>query len=106
MNAGNLDDAEQMFEQALRVSPSNGKPYYYLGMLAAKQKDYERAMNFLEQAEIYFAGSDSWMSQVYYQEGLVFKAQGKKADAHTKFQAAVDKDATNKLAAKELNGAQ
>src|SRR5207248_1412376 len=34
MNAGQLDDAEQIFEQALRLSPSYGKPYYYLGVLS------------------------------------------------------------------------
>jgi TolA-binding protein len=102
MNAGNLDEAEQLFEQALRVSPTNGRPYYYLGVIASKQKNYDRAMGFLTQAEIHLHGDAFWMSQVYLQEGLVLKAQNRKAEAKEKFEQAVRSDPTNKWAQSEL----
>jgi tetratricopeptide (TPR) repeat protein len=102
MNAGNLDDAEQMFEQALRVSPTNGKPYYYLGVLSAKQKNYERSLNFLEQSEGYLHDDAFWMSQVLMQEGLALKAMNRKADAKAKLEEAVRLDPSNQDAAREL----
>lgn len=98
LNTGNLDQAEQMFEQALRVSPSNGKPYYYLGIIAAKQKDYERSLSFLGQAETYLKDDDFWLSQVLLQEGLSLKALGRKDEARQRLQEALRRDATNKAA--------
>jgi len=106
MNTGNLDDAESSFEQALRVSPTNGKPYYYLGVVAFKQKDYQRSLSFLQQAETFLADSDFWMSQVYLQEGLALKALKKNAEAKDKFQNAVDRDSTNDAAKKQLQSTQ
>ena len=102
MNAGNLDEAEQLFEQALRVSPTNGRPYYYLGVIAAKQKHYDRALGFLTQAEIHLHGEGFWMSQVFLQEGLILKALNRKSEAKGKFQQAVRADPTNKWAEAEL----
>lgn len=102
MNAGNLDDAEQLFEQALRVSPTNGKPYYYLGVLAAKEKNYERSLNFLEQAENYLHDNDFWMSQILMQEGIVLKALNQKSAAKDKLEEALRRDPTNQHAAQEL----
>ena len=103
MNAGNLDSAEQMFEQALRVSPTNGKPYYYLGVLAAKKKEHERSLGFLEQAEIYLKDDDFWMSQVLLQEGLSLKSLGRKDEARSKLREALRRDPANEWAQKELN---
>jgi TolA-binding protein len=102
MNAGNLDDAEQFFEQAIRVSPNNGRPYYYLGVVAAKQKNYERASAFLAQAEVHLHGDPFWMSQVLLQEGLILKAQNQKAAAIQKLREAVTQDPTNNWAKSEL----
>jgi tetratricopeptide (TPR) repeat protein len=102
LNAGSLDDAEQSFEQAVRVSPTNGRPYYYLGVIAAKQKDYQRSLGFLQQAEAYLSDDDFWMSQVLLQEGLAFKAMNDKKKARSKFQEALTRDAGNKWAGKEL----
>ena len=103
MNAGKLDSAEQLFEQALRVSPTNGKPYYYLGVLATKQKDYERSLGFLEQAETYLKDDDFWMSQIFLQEGLSLKALGRKDEARSRFLEALKRDPTNQYAQTELN---
>lgn len=102
MNSGNLDQAEQMFEQALRVSPTNGKPYYYLGVLAAKQKDYERSLEFLEQAETYLKDDDFWMSQIFLQEGLSLKALGRKDEARSHFQQSLQRDPSNNAAQAQL----
>jgi len=102
MNAGNLDQAEQIFEQAVRVSPTNGRPYYYLGVLAAKQKNYERAAGFLSQAEVHLHNDPFWMSQVLLQEGLILKAQNQKAAAIAKLREAVNADPTNTYAKSEL----
>lgn len=98
MNGGNLVEAEQLFEQALRISPSNGKPYYYLGVVAAKQKNYDRSLGFLAQAETYLSSDAFWMSQVLLQEGLVLKAQNKKNEARAKLQQAIQKDPKNSWA--------
>jgi tetratricopeptide (TPR) repeat protein len=103
MNAGDLDEAEQYFEQALRVSPNNGRPYYYLGVLAAKQKNYDRALAFLAQAEVHLHSDAFWMSQVLLQQALVLKAQNQKAQAIQKLRQAVSKDPTNTWAKKELD---
>jgi Tfp pilus assembly protein PilF len=102
MNAGNLDQAEQIFEQALRVSPNNGRPYYYLGVLSAKQKQYERASGFLSQAEVHLHDDPFWMSQILLQEGLILKAQNQKDAAIQKFREAVSTDPTNTYAQSEL----
>jgi tetratricopeptide (TPR) repeat protein len=102
LNAGNLEDAEQMFEQALRVSPTNGRPYYYLGVIAIKQKDYQRSLGFLQQAENLLHADNFWMSQVLSQEGNALKALNRKAEAKKKFQEALDRDPTNSYAAQEL----
>ena len=103
MNAGNLEEAEQFFEQALRVSPNNGRPYYYLGVLAAKQKSYERASGFLAQAEVHLHGDPFWMSQILLQEGLILKAQNQKGEALQKFREAVSLDPSNTWAKAELD---
>ena len=103
MNAGDLEGAEQYFEQALRVSPNNGRPYYYLGVLAVKQKNYDRALAFLAQAENHLHGDSFWMSQILLQQGLIFKAQNQKGRAVEKFREAVSKDPNNSSAQKELN---
>ncbi len=102
LNAGNLDQAEELFEQALRVSPTNGKPYYYLGVIASRQKDYERSLGFLQQAETYLHTDNFWMSQVLYQEGLTLKSMKRIPEAKKKFQEALEKDPNNQYAAKEL----
>ena len=102
LNAGNLDQAEELFEQALRVSPTNGKPYYYLGVIASRQKDYERALGFLQQAETYLHTDNFWMSQVLYQEGLTLKAIKRIPEAKKKFQEALERDPNNQYASKEL----
>ncbi|HSE41745.1 MAG TPA: tetratricopeptide repeat protein [Acidobacteriota bacterium] len=102
LNAGNLEDAEQLFEQALRVSPTNGRPYYYLGVIATKQKDYQRALGFLQQAENLLHADDFWMSQVLMQEGVALKAMNRKAEAKQKFQEALQRDPKNQYAAQEL----
>lgn len=102
LNAGNLEEAEQLFEQALRVSPTNGKPYYYLGVIAARQNNFERALGFLQQAENLVHTDNFWMSQVLYQEGITLKAMKRNAEAKKKFQEALQRDPTNQHAAKEL----
>ena len=102
MNAGDLEGAEQYFEQALRVSPNNGRPYYYLGVLAVKQKNYDRALAFLAQAETHLHSDSFWMSQILLQQGLIFKAQNQKARAVEKLRQAVAKDPTNASAQNEL----
>jgi Tfp pilus assembly protein PilF len=106
MNAGNLDDAEQTFEQALRVSPTNGRPYYYLGVIASKQKNYDRGLSFLSQAETYLNDDSFWMSQVYLQEGLIYKDLNQKDNALQKFQDALKSDPTNQWAQNELKKLQ
>jgi Tfp pilus assembly protein PilF len=103
MNAGNLDQAEQIFEQAVRVSPNNGRPFYYLGVLAAKQKDYDRASGFLSQAEVHLHDDPFWMSQTLLQEGLILKAQNQKGAAIEKFREAISTDPTNTYAKSELD---
>jgi TolA-binding protein len=102
MNAGNLEEAEQYFEQALRVSPNNGRPYYYLGVLAVKQRNYDRALAFLAQAETHLHGDSFWMSQILLQQGLIFKAQNQKSRAVEKLREAVSRDPTNTSAQNEL----
>ena len=103
MNAGDLEGAEQFFEQAVRVSPNNGRPYYYLGVLASKQKNYERSMAFLAQAENHLHDDAFWMSQILLQQGLVLKAQNQKAAALQKLREAVSKDPGNSSAKAELD---
>jgi len=103
MNAGNLDQAEQIFEQAVRVSPTNGRPYYYLGVLAAKQKNYDRASGFFSQAEVHFRDDAFWMSRVLMQEGLVLKAQNQNDAAIAKLRDAVSTDPTNTYAKSVLD---
>ena len=106
MNDGNLDDAEQTFEQALRVSPTNGRPYYYLGVIAAKQKNYDRGLSFLSQAETYLRDDSFWMSQVYMQEGMIYKELNQKDNARQKFQDALKSDPSNQWAQNELKKLQ
>ena len=70
-----MEEAEQYFEQALRVSPTNGKPYYYLGVIASQKKEYDRALGFLAQALIGLEQSrrkaDPWRDGAAYYGWLV-----------------------------------
>jgi TolA-binding protein len=102
MNSGALPEAQDFFEQALRVSPNNGRPYYYMGVLAAKQKQWQRSNEFLEQAENHLQGNGFWMSQVLLQEGLNYKALNNLSLARQKFQEALKQDPTNAAAQKEI----
>lgn len=102
MNAGDLESAEQVFEQALRISPSYAKPYYYLGVVSYKKGDYKRSLAFLEQSEMYSYGDDFWQSQVLLHEGLCYKAMKMIPTAKQKLQMAVEKDPTNDWAQSEL----
>jgi len=106
LNAGNVDDAEQYFEQALRVSPTNGKPYYYLGVIAAQKKDYDRALGFLSQAEVLLREDGFWMSQALTREATVLKALNRKEEARAKLQEALRRDPANKWADAELQKLQ
>ena len=106
LNAGNVDEAEQYFEQALRVSPTNGRPYYYLGVIAAQKKDYDRALGFLAQAEVHLRGDGFWMSQALTREALVLEALNRKNEALEKLQEALRRDPENKWADAELQKLQ
>ncbi len=102
LNAGNVEDAEQYFEQALRVSPTNGRPYYYLGVIAAQKKEYDRALGFLAQAEVHLREDGFWMSQALTREAVVLKALNRKQEARAKLQEALRRDPANKWADAEL----
>jgi len=106
LNAGNQDEAEQLFEQALRVSPTNGRPYYYLGVIAAQKKDYDRSLAFFTQAEVYLHEDGFWMSQVLTREGVILKALNQKAAARQKLQEALRRNPANKWAEAELQALQ
>ena len=106
LNAGQYEDAEQLFEQALRVSPTNGKPLYYLGVISVKQKNYDRAIGFLTQAEVYLHRDSFWMSQVLLHEGLAFKGLNQRQQAKSKFEESLRLDPTNKWAESELRAFQ
>ncbi len=103
MNAGSTEEAESLFEQALRVSPTNGRPYYYLGVIAAGQRDYDRASGFFAQAETHLHADSFWMSQILLQQGLILKNQNQKSAAAEKFRKAVETNPSNNWAKSELD---
>lgn len=102
LDRGNLEDAERLFVQALRISPTNGRPHYYLGVLAFRQKDYQRALAFLTEAEVHLHGDNFWMSQILLQEGLILKQLKQIEASREKLLEALRRDPKNSWARSEL----
>ncbi|MFT7638879.1 MAG: tetratricopeptide (TPR) repeat protein [Pirellulaceae bacterium] len=50
LNAGNLDQAEQCFAQAVKASPANAHLWNLLGIVTASKGDYTRALEMMNKA--------------------------------------------------------
>jgi tetratricopeptide (TPR) repeat protein len=76
-NAGDYLTADICFSSALNLRSDHYAPYYYLGLLSYRKRDYEMAENY------YRLSSDKGASPalIFYARGLNAAAAGKKEDA-------------------------
>lgn len=62
--AGNLDVAADRFERALRIDPTNGFAYFYLGRTRYETGDRDGALGMLDKAEALLGPYPVWRARV------------------------------------------
>lgn len=60
----NYDQARRKFEEAVGIDTTNGAAYYYLAVINYDQKEYAKALGFLDQAESLFNASPEWTETI------------------------------------------
>ncbi len=92
VDKGHLLLAEQKFENALRISPTSGESYLGLASVAYQQKDYQRALEFLQIGAAYCTKHSDLLLRIYILEGDCYRAMGKKKEAQRSYQKAIEID--------------
>ena len=83
--AGNIEQAESIYQQIIQVHPNNANALHLLGLIAHQRGEHHCAVDHIKQA-IHINGS---ISDFHYNLGNVFKAQNELQDAADCFQAAI-----------------
>jgi tetratricopeptide (TPR) repeat protein len=87
-NAGDADEAERAFVQALRLRDDNHVPYYYLGLISYERQDYSPADFYYQTALDRGAGE----AITLYALGVNAYADNRFDDAVTYLESTVDRD--------------
>jgi Flp pilus assembly protein TadD len=87
-DAGNADEAERAFVQALRLRDDNHVPYYYLGLISYERQDYSLADFYYQTALDRGAGE----AITLYALGVNAYADNRFDDAVTYLESTVDRD--------------
>jgi len=64
MDQGLFDRAEDNFQDAVNLDPSNGAGFYYLALIKYKLGEYETVPNFLEKAEALLKNDPDWTGRL------------------------------------------
>lgn len=62
--AGDFDNAESSFQEAINVDPSNGIAYYYLAKVKYELALFQQALGILDKAEDLLIDSKEWMETI------------------------------------------
>jgi tetratricopeptide (TPR) repeat protein len=87
-----LPAAAELFRQAIGIKPDHYAPYYYLGLIAYEEKNYEQAEGFFRDAAVFGA----LIAQVQYARGVNAAAAGKRDEAKGYLEEAAALDSTYK----------
>jgi tetratricopeptide (TPR) repeat protein len=71
MTAGQFDQAERSFQEAINIDPSNGIAYYYLARARFELGQGPQALGVLDKAEELLSGSAEWSEAVQTLKGLI-----------------------------------
>jgi predicted Zn-dependent protease len=75
LEGGRPDDAISALEQALSLSPSNGRTYYYLAEAWLKKNNPAQAAEFNRLAGIYLQKEADWARRVARQKERIAKVK-------------------------------
>ncbi len=100
---GDLEIAEDLFEQAIGLYPNNPEAYYYLGEIRYRERRYDESLAFLYKAEIYFGPNDRRLAKVYLLMGRNDEAAGRAPQAAAHFRQTLALDPGNRDAASGLS---
>jgi Tetratricopeptide repeat len=98
LGAGQLDDALRGLARAVSIDPSNPFAYYYLGRAYLLKANYEQALTFFKQAEIWFTGRPEWIGETAGYEGACYEELGRTSDAIQAYQRALAAAPNNLMA--------
>jgi tetratricopeptide (TPR) repeat protein len=88
------DRAQDRFERALAIDPSNPYGYYFLAQLHFETQGYDQAIAFAEKAAVLSARSDPvWTARAFALQGAVFEQAGRYRDAREAYRKALAADA-------------
>jgi len=68
LDAGQIDSAIRIFEQALSQSPHYGPGYYYLAESWLRKNNGSQALAFHDQAELYLRDQPAWRVRLDHQQ--------------------------------------
>jgi hypothetical protein len=98
LGAGQVDDALRVLARAVSIDPSNPFVYYYLGRAYLLKANYEQALTFFKQAEIWFIGRPEWIGETAGYEGVCYEELGRPNDAIQAYQRALSAAPNNLMA--------
>ena len=94
LNDIRLTDALTLAQKALELSPNNPTMMDTYGFVLYKNRDYERALEYLSAARQQFEQSEAGVpSEIYEQIAMVKEVLGLKNEAKKAYQQALDADA-------------
>ena len=74
MKSESYDQAEWKFQQAARLAPSYGVPYYWLSKVKYEEKEYQRSYNYLRRAEMLLGHLPEWQDDIAGMKGKIVEA--------------------------------
>ncbi|HVN87910.1 MAG TPA: tetratricopeptide repeat protein [Candidatus Binatia bacterium] len=93
------DPAQDRFERALAIDPTNAYGYYFLARLHVEKRNYGQAIAFADKSAVLAARDDKPLSaRAYVLQGEVFEQVGRFPDARTAYRRALAADPSSSLA--------
>ena len=66
-----FDSAENSFQEAINIDPTNGIAYYYLAKVKYETAFFQQAMGILDKAEDLLSASKEWMEAISILRDLI-----------------------------------
>jgi tetratricopeptide (TPR) repeat protein len=102
---GDFESAITWYQKQIEADPDDGTGYLFLGNLLMRQGNLESSETALQQA---LAADQVCLDEAHFSLGLVYRSQGRLAEAKTHFESALEIDenfAAAKLALKDVKSA-
>lgn len=64
LDRGSFDRAEDTFQEAVNVDPTNGVGFYYLALVKYRMGEYESVGNYLDKAEALLMKDRDWSKKI------------------------------------------